>query len=86
MHRPVAGEISVMQDVVVEQLNETEVTVIATLPVARGEQMLLHVEDGEGTGLTLVVQGLERRPIVMDGQMRHRVRLRIVRTEADEAA
>jgi hypothetical protein len=86
LHRPVAGEISVMQDVVVEQLNATEVTVITTIPIARGEQMLLHVEDGQGTGLTLVVRGLERRPVVMDGHMRHRVRLRIVRTEVDEAA
>ena len=85
LHRPVAGEISVMQDVVVEQLNATEVIVITTMPVARGEQMLLHVEDGQGAGITFVVQGVERRPVVMDGQMRHRVRLRIVR-KADEAA
>jgi hypothetical protein len=78
LRRPVAGEASVMQDVVIEELGETGVTVIAALPVARGEQMLLHIEDAQGAATTLVVQGMERRPVVMDGQLQHRLRLRIV--------
>jgi len=86
LHRPVAGEISVMQDVMIEALKDTEVTVIAAIPVARGEQMLLHVEHPHGDRATLIVQGLERRPIVVDGQMRHRLRLRVVNTYQDESA
>lgn len=81
LHRPVAGEISVMQDVVIEAVSDTDVSVIAALPVARGEQMLLHVDGVDGDGATLVVEGLERRPIVADGQFRHRLRLPIVRAE-----
>jgi len=86
LRRPVAGEISVMQDVVIEELRETDVTVIAAQSVARGEHMLLHVESAQGDGVTLVVQGLERRPVVVDGQFRHRLRLRIVQTHQGESA
>jgi hypothetical protein len=67
-----------MQDVVIEQLDQTEATVIASTPVARGEQMLLHVDESDGETFTLVVEGLERRAVVVDGQMRHRLRLRVV--------
>jgi hypothetical protein len=86
LRRPVAGEISVMQDVVIEELRDTDVTVIAAQSVARGEQMLLHVESAQGESVTLVVQGYERRPVVVDGQMRHRLRLRVVRMDKGESA
>jgi hypothetical protein len=86
LRRPVAGEISVMQDVVIEELRDTDVTVIAAMPVVQGEQMLLHVVQEDGGGATLVVQGLERRPVVVDGQLRHRLRMRIVEKHRSESA
>jgi hypothetical protein len=86
LRRPVAGEISVMQDVVIEELGETDVIVIATIPVARGEQMLLHIEEAHGDRATLLVQGMERRLVVVDGQLRHRLRLRVVQAHQGESA
>jgi hypothetical protein len=86
LRHPVAGEISVMQDVIIESVGETELTVIAAMPVAGGEAMLLHAEDLDGSGSPLVVQGFERRPVVVDGQFRHRLRLTVVRAAKGESA
>ena len=72
-----------MQDVIIENLEDAEVTVIAGIPVTRGEQMLLHVEDGDHGGSTIPVRGFERRPVVVDGQLRHRLRLTVVPTRKD---
>ena len=75
-----------MQDVIIENVGATEATVIAGMPVARGEHMLLHIEDDGGGGTSIVVQGFERRPVVVDGQLCHRLRLNVIQSQKGESA
>ena len=66
-------------DVVIEEYGEHEVSVVSTAPAHRDELMTL---DATGTGsepsVTMNVRVTESVPVLVDGVMRHRLRLAIV--------
>ena len=64
----------VLRDVIVRHNGDEEWIVIGREPAVVGETLILDVDDGDGVqGLTMCV--IESRPVVLDGDMRHRIRL-----------
>jgi hypothetical protein len=78
---PWEGTLRVPADVVIEQYSETEkeVSVVSTAPAHRDELLTL---DARGTdsdpGVTMSVRVTESVPVLIDGVVRHRLRLAIV--------
>ena len=69
---PVEGVLRVLRDVMVYRESDHEWIAIGREPAVVGEILMLDVED-EDVRLTMCV--IESRPIVHDGDMRHRIRL-----------
>lgn len=76
---PWEGALRVPADVVIEQYGEKEVSVVSTAPAHRDELLTL---DARGTdsdpGVTMSVRVTESVPVLIDGVVRHRLRLAIV--------
>lgn len=76
---PWEGELRVPADVVIEEYGEKEVSVVSNAPAHRDELLTL---DAAGTGpepaTTLNVRVKESVPVLVDGVVRHRLRLSIV--------
>jgi hypothetical protein len=70
-----AGVLSVLRDVVVQDVGEGDVVAIAREPAAVGDVLTLERPDDD-TGSSAFVRVVECRPIVVDGATRHRLRLR----------
>ena len=69
---PIEGVLRVLRDVVVRRESDHEWIAIGREPAIVGEILMLDVEDDD-VRLTMCV--IESRPIVIDGDMRHRIRL-----------
>ncbi len=69
---PVEGVLRVLRDVIVHRESDQEWIAIGREPAVVGEILMLDVED-EDVRLTMCV--IESRPIIIDGDMRHRIRL-----------
>lgn len=64
----------VLRDVIVHRTGDEEWVAIGREPAAIGETLMLDVNDGDAWHrLTMCV--IESRPVVLDGDMRHRIRL-----------
>jgi hypothetical protein len=76
---PWEGALRVPADVVIEQYGDKEVSVVSSAPAHRDELMTL---DATGTGsepaVTMNVRVTESVPVLIDGVVRHRLRLAIV--------
>jgi hypothetical protein len=72
-----SGAVRVLRDVTVCRTAEAELLAVSQAPGVIGEQMTLALIASVGS-LTLRVQVLESRPVIMDSALRHRVRLGIV--------
>ena len=76
---PWEGALRVPADVVIEQYGEKEVSVVSSAPAHRDELLTL---DAAGTGpeaaVTVNVRVTESVPVLIDGVVRHRLRLAIV--------
>lgn len=81
---PWDGAIRVLRDVVVDRVNGEELLAVSQVPGVAGEDMSLNLV-GAGTSLELRVRVLDSRPVIIDGTVRHRVRLSVV-SAADEVA
>lgn len=64
----------VLCDVVVHRNGDGEWIAISRQPAVVGETMLLDIVEG-GPEQQLAVCVIESRPVVLDGDMRHRIRL-----------
>ena len=76
---PWEGELCVPADVVIEEYGDKEVSVVSNAPAHRDELLTL---DAAGTSsesaTTLSVRVKESVPVLVDGVVRHRLRLAIV--------
>jgi hypothetical protein len=72
----------VLRDVVVDRVNREELLVISQAPAIAGEEMSLDLV-GAGTTMELRVKVLESRPVIVEGTVRHRIRLHVIRTDAE---
>lgn len=77
----VEGTLRVLRDVTVQHSQNGEVTVISREPGVIDERMSLEISDREAP-FAMRVEVAESRPLIQDGTVRHRVRLRVV----DDAA
>ena len=64
----------VLRDVVVDRIDREELLAISQVPAVAGEEMSLDLV-GAGTAIELRVKVLESRPVIIDGAVRHRIRL-----------
>jgi hypothetical protein len=65
----------VLHDVIVQDISNDELMVIGRDPAAVGDSLTLEVARIEA-GSRIGVQVVESRPILVDGAMRHRLRLK----------
>ena len=75
--QPWDGALSVLRDVIVQADPGGGLITIGQAPGVIGEQMTLDVA-GAGQVVTLKVRVQESRPVILDGNVRHRVRLEVL--------
>jgi len=68
------GVLCVLRDVVVQRVDASEIVAISREAGVLDERMLIEIPGTDGS-LTVTVQVIESRPIVVDGTVRHRLRL-----------
>lgn len=71
---PWDGAIQVLRDVVVNRVHREELVAVSTAPGVIGEVMSLDLIT-EGRSVAIRVHVLESRPIVVNGDVRHEIRL-----------
>ena len=74
---PWEGALRVPADVVIERCSETEVSVVSSAPALRDEMLTLDASGAEPP-VTMNVRVTESVPVLIDGVVRHRLRLAIV--------
>jgi len=75
--QPWDGALRVLRDVIVQEDAAGGLIVIGQAPGVIGEQLTLDLA-GAGHVLTFKVRVQESRPVILDGQVRHRVRLEVL--------
>lgn len=76
---PWEGSLRVPGDVIVEQYSGDEVCVVSASPTRVDEMLTLDLT-GQGPATTLNVRVVASTPVLLDGSIRHRLRLAIVRS------
>ena len=66
------------QDVLVEQVSDSELVVLSSVSIPKGEELKVWLHYTDGTSKAVVAHALERTPALMDGLIRHRIRLQVV--------
>ena len=74
---PWEGAMRVLRDVAVDRTSRNELMAVCQVPGVLGETMTLDLMGG-GLTLGLKVTVLESRPVVIDGAVRHRLRLEMI--------
>ena len=74
---PWEGALRVPTDVVIERYGEQEVWVVSTAPALRDEVLMLDAAGSEPP-VTMSVRVTSSVPVLIDGVVRHRLRLAIV--------
>ena len=82
---PWDGAMRVLRDVVIHRTEDNELQAFSHAPAIIGEEMTLDVM-GAGTTMGLRVKVVESRPVMIDGAVRHRVRLAVVNAGPAQAA
>jgi len=73
---PVEGVLRVLRDVMVYRIGDEQWIVVGREPAVVGEILMLDVNDGDSRRrLTMCV--IESRPVMLDGDMRYRIRLQL---------
>ena len=79
---PWDGAMRVLRDVVILGADANELHAVSHVPGMVGEEMTLDVM-GAGTTLGLKVKVIDSRPMMVEGAVRHRIRLAVKSTEAE---
>jgi hypothetical protein len=79
---PWDGSMRVLRDVVVDRVNREELLVISQVPGIVSEEMSLDLV-GAGTAMELRVRVIESRPVIIEGGVRHRIRLSVIQPDAE---
>ena len=72
------GVLRVLRDVIVQEIGSDELTVVGREAAAVGDVLTLELPT-LGDGPALSVRVVDSRPLVVDGALRHRLRLQRVR-------
>ena len=71
----ITGVVSLRQEVAIERLSQTELSVISESAVPRGEELALELAFHDGTSVTSVTRVADRRPALHNGRACHRLSL-----------
>ena len=75
--QPWEGALKVLRDVIVQQDPQGGLVVVGQTPGVVGEHLTLDLTGG-GQVVTLRVRVEESRPVILDGSVRHRVRVEVL--------
>lgn len=76
---PWDGAMRVLRDVVVDRVERDELLAISHTPAVMGEIMTLDLAGAAGA-LELKVRVIESRPVIVEGAVKHRIRLGLVQS------
>ena len=79
---PWEGALRVLRDVVIDRTSRDELLAVSHAPGVAGEDDVVGF-DGSGMTLALRVRVIESRPVIIDGAVRHRIRLELVEAPAE---
>jgi hypothetical protein len=71
---PWNGAIRILRDVVINRTGDDELLAVTNAAAVVGEMLSLEVM-GAGQSAVVMVRVLDSRPVIIDGTVRHRVRL-----------
>src|SRR5262245_43849907 len=71
--RPWSAALQTLDDVVLEESGNGEISVLSAAPARQGDKFILEIATG---GLRLDVTVLRSEPVLVDGSVRHRLQLR----------
>src|SRR5918997_1340396 len=74
---PWNGAMRVLRDVILHRSGPEELLAVSQAPGLIGEEMTLDVVGG-GSSIGLRVKVVDSRPLVVDGAVRHRIRLELL--------
>jgi hypothetical protein len=74
---PWDGAMRVLRDVVIQHTDRDELQAVSNVPAVAGEDMTLDLM-GAGTTLGLKVRVIDSRPVMVEGAVRHRIRLAVL--------
>ena len=74
---PFEGALSAFQDLRVERYDAGEVVALSDAPGGSGQELTLDLMDS-GSRVTVQVRVMESTPVIVDGDVRYRLRLTIV--------
>lgn len=74
------GVLYLSEDVVVERVSKTEITVLSSTGMTQGEELQVWLHHPDGESEAIVAKAIERTPALVDGLVRHRVRLSVQQT------
>ena len=80
---PWDGAMRVLRDVVIHRTDREELQAVSNVPAVAGEEMTLDLM-GAGATLGLRVRVIDSRPMMVDGSVRHRIRLALLNGRQDE--
>ena len=72
------GVMHLSQDVLVERVSDSELVVLSSVSVPKGEDLKVWLHYTDGTSKAVVARAIERTPALMDGLIQHRIRLQVV--------
>jgi hypothetical protein len=81
---PWDGALRVLRDVVIDRTSRDELLAVSHAPGVAGEEMSLDLM-ASGMTLALRVRVIESRPVIIDGTVRHRIRLELVEAPAERS-
>ena len=79
---PWDGALRVLRDVVIDRTSREELLAVSHVPGVAGEEMSLDLM-ASGMTLALRVRVIESRPVIVDGSVRHRIRLGLVEVPSE---
>jgi hypothetical protein len=80
---PWSGDIRILRDVVVDRTERDELLAVSNAPAVIGEVLSLDLI-GDGQNVAIKVRVIDSRPVIIDGTVRHRIRLALLEAEREE--
>ena len=80
------GLLYVSEDVQVERVSSSEVVVLSSVSLPRGEELRIWLHYADGTSKAVVARASDRTPALVDGLIRHRIQLEIVAPQGQKDA
>ena len=79
------GALQTLEDVVTERVDDREIWVLSMTPAGRTEAFTLEIATNEGA-VSVKVRVTKCDPVLVGGELRHRLRLSIVGEPSNEVA